>query len=334
MKENEISVLEQYDIDIKSTRRIRGAVLCEAQQGLFVLKEMEISEKRLPMLYKLYTHLKNMGCDKVDTLLKNKEEGLFGISEDGVQYVVKRWYDGRECEVRREDEIIAATRNLANIHKVFQEPIDFGEGAQALIIEGEDTQQEYSRHNRELKKVRTFIRKKVGKGEFELAFLKHFDQMYEWAESARSRLQESQYDVLLRESREKKTITHGEYNYHNILMQEDGVATTNFEHFHQDVQLVDFYYFLRKTLEKNRWSTSLGDKMLNVYSTFLPLGEREMEYLAICLSYPEKFWKVADSYYRSSKTWISMKSVEKLEMAIRQTEEKKHFLETIFSFHL
>ena len=74
--------------------------------------------------------------------------------------------------------------------------------------------------------------------------------------------------------------------------------------------------------------------MLNAYSTFLPLGEREMDYLAICLSYPEKFWKVADSYYRSSKTWISMKSVEKLEMAIRQTEEKKHFLETIFSFHL
>ena len=90
----------------------------------------------------------------------------------------------------------------------------------------------------------------MGKGEFELAFLKHFDQMYEWAEVARSRLQESQYDVLLRESREKKTITHGEYNYHNILMQEDGVATTNFEHFHQDVQLVDLYYFLRKTFKR------------------------------------------------------------------------------------
>ena len=28
MKENEVSVLDQYDIDIKSTRRIRGAILC------------------------------------------------------------------------------------------------------------------------------------------------------------------------------------------------------------------------------------------------------------------------------------------------------------------
>ena len=81
MKENEVSVLEQYDIDVKSTRRIRGAVLCDAKQGLFVLKEIEISEKRLPMLYKLYEHLENMRCDKVDALLKNKEEELCSVSE-------------------------------------------------------------------------------------------------------------------------------------------------------------------------------------------------------------------------------------------------------------
>lgn len=334
MKENEVSVLEQYDIDVKSTRRIRGAVLCDAKQGLFVLKEIEISEKRLPMLYKLYEHLENMGCDRVDALLKNKEEELCSVSEDGVRYILKRWYGGRECEIRREDEIIAATRNLADIHRALREPIDFGEDAQSFIIEGEDTRKEYGRHNRELKKVRAFIRKKVGKGEFELAFLKHFDAMYEWAECAGERLEESQYDVLRKESLDKKTVTHGEYNYHNVLMMTNGIATTNFEHFHQDVQLVDFYYFLRKTLEKNKWSTAIGDKMLNAYSAGMTLGEREMEYLAISLSYPEKFWKVANSYYRSSKAWISMKSVEKLEMAIRQTEEKKHFLETIFSFHL
>lgn len=334
MKENEVSVLEQYDIDIKSTRRIRGAVLCDARQGLFVLKEMDISEKRLPMLYKLYRHLEKEGCSKVDMLLRNREEELSSISDEGVRYVVKRWYDGRECEIRREDDIVAATRNLADIHKALQAPVDFGDDAQELVIEGEDARQEYGRHNRELKKVRSFIRRKVGKGEFELAFLKHFEAMYEWAECALARLEASQYDLLLQESREKKTLTHGEYNYHNVLMAEGGIATTNFEHFHQNVQLADFYYFLRKTLEKNRWSASLGDKMLNAYSAHIPLGEREMEYLAVSLSYPEKFWKVANSYYRSSKAWISMKSVEKLEMSIRQTEEKKQFLETIFSFHL
>ncbi len=59
-----------------------------------------------------------------------------------------------------------------------------------------------------------------------------------------------------------------------------------------------------------------------------------MEYLKIRLIYPEKFWKIADSYYRSNKAWISAKSIEKISVAIRQTEEKERFLNNIFAFHL
>ena len=334
MKENEVSVLDQYDIDIKSTRRIRGAILCATNQGLFVLRELMISEKRIPMLHKLYVHMMENGCDRVDAVIENKEHELFSTSEDGIKYVVKRWYDGKECDIRKEQEIVGATKNLAKLHKVLRGPIDFGEESETFVMEGEDLRKEYCRHNREMKKVRAFIRGKVGKREFELMFLKYFDAMYDWAQSASARLEQSEYELLMQQSREKTTITHGEYNYHNVLMMQDGIATTNFEHFHQDVQLADLYYFLRKTMEKNHWNVMLGDKMLEAYSEILPLGEREMEYLAISLSYPEKFWKAANSYYRSSKAWIPMKSVEKLEVAIHQTEEKKHFLEAIFSFHL
>lgn len=80
--------------------------------------------------------------------------------------------------------------------------------------------------------------------------MKYFDAMYDWAQSASARLEQSEYELLMQQSREKTTITHGEYNYHNVLMMQDGIATTNFEHFHQDVQLADLYYFLRKTMER------------------------------------------------------------------------------------
>ena len=87
-------------------------------------------------------------------------------------------------------------------------------------------------------------------------------------------------------------------------------------------------------MEKNGWKVRLGDSMINAYSAVRPLTETESEYLKIRLIYPEKFWKVANSYYHSNKAWIPEKKVEKLDMAIRQTEEKKRFLEDIFSFHL
>lgn len=107
---------------------------------------------------------------------------------------------------------------------------------------------------------------------------------------------------------------------------------TNFEKFKRDLQVEDFYYFLRKVMEKQGWKVRLGDNIINAYSAVRPLAEEELKYLQNRLCYPEKFWKIADSYYRSNKAWISAKSIEKLDVAIRQTEEKKRFLEEIFAF--
>ena len=196
--------------------------------------------------------------------------------------------------------------------------------------------EEYLRHNRELKKVRKFARGIAPKGEFEFAFLKYFDQMYQWADVAIRELEASGYEELYQESIESGCMTHGEYNYHNVLILRQGghVAVTGFEKFKRDVQVEDLYYFLRKVMEKNGWKIRLGDNMMNAYSAIRPLEKEELEYLKIRLIYPEKFWKVVSTYYHSNKAWVPVKNVEKLTMAIRQNEEKKRFLEEIFAFHL
>ena len=85
----------------------------------------------------------------------------------------------------------------------------------------------------------------------------------------------------------------------------------NFEKFHRDIQVEDLYYFLRKVMEKSGWKLRLGDGMLNAYSAIHPLTRSETEYLKIRLIYPEKFWKIANSYYCMNKAWISVKNTEK-----------------------
>lgn len=74
--------------------------------------------------------------------------------------------------------------------------------------------------------------------------------------------------------------------------------------------------------------------MLNAYSAIKPISKKEMEYMKIRLSYPEKFWKIANSYYHSNKAWISVKNIEKMQTAVWQTKEKERFLDNIFTFHL
>lgn len=332
MRDNELTILEQYDIDVKSTRKVRDAVLCESRQGLFLIKELCFSEKRLCLLEQLVAHLREQGYDNIDWILKTKENELFCISEQGTKYFLKRWFMGRECDVHKEKDILDATANLAKIHLAMQ-GFESEESVGFRVTEAEDLRHEYFRHNREMRKVRAFMRDKGDKGDFELTFLKHFDSMYATAYSAVEHLNSSNYEELLSECREKRALVHGDYNYHNVLMTYSGIATTNFEHAQSNIQVTDLYYFLRKVMEKNHWDTSLGDKILNCYQKQISFKKGELEYIAICLAYPEKFWKVANSYCRSRKVWIPAKNIEKLELVIKQMEEKKAFLETIFAFH-
>lgn len=334
MRDNELTILDQYDIEVKNTRKVRDAYLCESNQGLYLIKEMKFSEKRMTVLEWLGTHLQEQKCEQIDRILRNREGALFSTSDDGAKYFLKKWFFGRECDVQREKDVLDAVTNLTNIHKAMCAPPSEGNPQEETVLPSKDLRQEYFRHNREMKKVRSFIRDKVGKGEFEMAFLQHFDAMYDCAEHALEELKASDYDSLYRESLEEHRMIHGDYNYHNILMTHAGIATTNFEHVQENIQVTDFYYFLRKVMEKNHWDERLGDKMIECYQRQIPFRAGELKYIAICLAYPEKFWKVANSYNRSNKVWIPAKNLEKLELVIRQTEEKKQFLKTIFSLQL
>lgn len=328
MGEKEIDVLSQYDIDVKNTKKVRGAVLCDTKQGLYLLKELKSSEKTLPVLYEVQEKLQKLGYENIDNLLKNKEEEFYSSMEDGTKYIVKRWFQGKESDIHKESDIIKSVENLAKLHKI----LAFEE--MPKVREKESLKEIFSRHNRELKKIRTFIRNRVGKGEFESLYLSQFDVMYRRAEKAFEKLEDFECGYKLNMYENHFAIVHGDYNYHNILMTSHGIATTNFEHFYQGFQMDDFYYFLRKTMEKNHWNRQLGIKMIEAYHKIKGISEEEILYLGICLAYPEKFWKAANSYYRSRKSWIPAKSLEKLQLSIEQEAAKRLFLEDVIQLKM
>lgn len=335
MQDYEKKVLEKYRVDVNGTRKIRGAILCDTTQGIFLLKEVTAPAGRIPALCELYDHLIECGYNRVDCIIANEEGEYVTALEDGKKYMLRQWFRGRECDLRKPAELLEASGNLAKLHTLMKINLPMMPMADRLG-------HEYERHDRQLRKVRRFVRGLTSKSEFELAFLKHFDSMYQWAEIAGDLLEKSDYERLYQRSLAEHSLVHGEYNYHNILIKceeshggrTEIMATTNFDKFKQNIQVEDLYYFLRKVMEKHGWKERLGDNMLNAYSAIRPLSGEETEYLKIRLAYPEKFWKIANSYYHSNKAWISVKNVEKLNTAIRQTKEKERFMDNIFAFHL
>ena len=268
MKDYSLNVLEQYEIEVSGTRKVRGAILCDTNAGVLLLREAAVSDKKVPVLEALTTHLTHHGYPRVDSIFLNKEGEFITKAEDGTRYVLKRWFSGRECDVKKEQEVLESVKNLARLHKIMKMP-----GEEVREFAGNDLREEFLRHNRELRKVRAFIRGRTAKGDFENAVLKHFDAMYEWAGTAGERLAESGYERLLQKSREEGAVTHGDYNYHNVLITPKGMATTNFEHFTNDIQIEDFYYFMRKVMEKYEWNVELARAMLRTYQDIRPLSE-------------------------------------------------------------
>lgn len=335
MKEYELEVLEQYDMEVKSTRRIRGAFFCDTNEGTMLLKETKISARRAPLLYKLLSRLETEAGFQVDTPVFTKNGELLCAGRDGTKYMLKKWYAGRECEVKREADIIEAVRQLARIHRNLSWQRNFDDIEESFSFVGRLPEEEVKRHNRELRKVRAFIRNRVSKSDFEYLFLENFEKMYALAEKVTARLEGEECRKLFWESIEKRLLVHGDYNYHNVLMMAAGMpAVTNFEHFRMDIQAQDLYYFLRKVMEKHQWDVCLGRKMLEAYQAVRPLTVSEKEYIALNLAYPEKFWKTASSYYHSNKAWIPEKSVEKLRLSVLQAEKKLDFLEKIFQINI
>ena len=230
----------------------------------------------------------------------------------------------------KENELLECVHTLGRLHKVMimeKEDGEYGKKERTLL-------EEYERHNRELRKVQSYIKRKSVKGSFEREFMKGYEKMYGWARLAVDKLECSMCSELQSEVQRKGTVIHGEYNYHNLLMDADGTAITGFERAHYGIQLEDLYYFMRKILEKHQYDERLGYRMLRAYDDEITLGKEKREYLAVRFAYPEKFWKISNMYYHSNKAWIPDKSTEKLKKAIYQTEEKRRFLANVFALYI
>ena len=332
-EEYELEVLEKYDLEVRGTRRIRGAFFCDTNEGAMLLRETKLSEQRALFLYQVLSRLETESDLKVDTPVFTAEGSILAVREDGRTYMLKKWYDGRECDVRQESEALRAAAQLARLHNGLNDEriTELCRACPEIAGTAPDPADELLRHNRELKKVRRFIRSRPVKSAFEYLFLESFDRMYGMAEQVAGRMKNSGCAALYGRSVREGRLFHGACNYHNLLAEEDGIAVTDFERMKSGIQVYDLYYFLRKVMEKYSWKQKTGQKLLEAYERIRPLDAGEREYIGLMLAYPEKYWKTAGNYYRSNKAWMPEKNREKLQLVLRQCGEKQAFLEQIFS---
>lgn len=317
-------VLAKQEPEIENFYKGRGILICEAAQGLFALKEYFGSAGKAEFLYGLGVYLESQGIC-CDSMLKNKEGNLITEGVDGIPYTLHHWVRGRECDVKNRMDILMAVSFLAKFHRVCAGLKR--QDADQMLRETQSgvpvLYEEYSRHDRELKKIRKFILKRHDKSDFERLYLSCFPDFSRQSEEVVRFLKENP------ESDGGYTIgiCHGDLNQHNILFAPAGPVIIHMEHARFGTQISDLSNFMRKILEKYDWEERLGMDILQEYCRVHELQKNDLQGLYYRLSYPEKFWKIANHYYNSSKVWDSGKNREKLSKEIRQNVSRSRFLE-------
>ena len=323
MNDRAVSLLDQYDIEVNRTWKGRGAILCDSDRGLLILKEYCGPVDKIHFQDFLLKHIKESGTVKAESILQSKEGEMIVYDQDRIPYIVKTYYEGRECNHRDVEECCQAVATLAKLHDA-SDLSAYEELQEQPVFRIE---KEYEKHNRELKKARKFLWEKSQKTEFEIYLMKHYDY---FMNNALQITEELRYYAYEENSYGFCVVCHGDYQYHNIMQTEEGSVLINFEKCVRDYPVRDLYLFLRKLLEKNNWSQTLGDMLLESYNKEKGLTDRDYKQLYYRLAYPEKFWKIVNFYYNSGKAWIPGRNMEKIEKLFAQEREKQLFLESIF----
>lgn len=326
MNDRAVSLFDNYEIEVIRTWKGRGAILCESDKGLLILKEYNGPMNKIFFQDALLNHIKEAGFPRVESILRTKEGELIVFDQDRVPYIVKTYFEGRECNNRELEECRQAVRALAQLHNCS----DLSEWEGFVSQPVFHIEKEYEKHNKELKKVRRFLREKSQKTAFEIYLIEHYDYFFDIALQVTGEMRYYIYDTKKTKLEEFPIVCHGDYQYHNIIQTKEGMAFINFEKCIRDDPVRDLYLFMRKLLEKNNWSQTLGDTLLCAYDEKRTLSKEDYRQLYYRFAYPEKFWKIVNFYYNSGKAWIPGRNMEKLEKLLTQEKEKQNFLETIF----
>lgn len=395
MSEKLAEVYEQYDMEILSSKKGRGATILNTSKGIRILEPFRGNITRLEQEAVLKDILVKWGCNYVDSFIKNRDGQLLTYDKYRQPYILKVHFEGEECDMHVEEDICRGIYVLARFHirgqqiledfneswkahlekkeqrriEEIRQAIENGEELEKLaslyeisegalenilgetgafensngrkFLQAERTEENSSqksegiekvflRHNQEIKKIQKYISKVKRKNKFETTFLNVYQQFYdkglqcfEMIQNMSSELKDGTHQCL----NAHYGICHGSFNQHNVILGETLDAIVHFERFSKGNQLNDLYQFARKVMEKNEFDFSLLEKIFQCYEEYIPLTIEDYQYIYILFSYPEKFWKIANSYYNTNKAFLSPKYLEKMETVILQETSKQTLLD-------
>lgn len=207
-----VGILSKYDVTVNKTGRAKGAMLLDTDKGFFLLKEFKGTKRHLEFEENLLNRISELGDISVDNIVRDIEGNLVNEDINGQKYLLRKWYDAKDMEAKNINHLMKAVSALGRLHSIINkityeniylnECFNIQESSTQLVLE-------FEKHNREMKRTRTFIRGKQKKNEFESMVLESFDMFYEDGIEVVEIAQKKELDKFISGNMELGRIVHG-----------------------------------------------------------------------------------------------------------------------------
>ena len=314
-------LLEKYELTVKEVSKGRGTVIADTDQGRVILQEYHGSGERVGALAQALAYLRDWD-GRTEQLLADREGNYLVTDEEGHRYLLKTGVFGRECDTGNAGEVLAAVKKLASFtlrswSTGGPEWRFFRTRSTSLPMRCDGTTGNCGACGITFPERRRKMPLRSCSGG---AFRSISPRPRRWLRSTLPGEQEEGVCCLC----------HGDYNQHNVIECRNSPVSSIWRQMRWDEPVSDLTKFLRKVLEKNSWRQDLGLSMIRAYDGIRPLKEKERRKLLLRLSYPARFWNIANHYYNSRKAWVSQRDIEKLKRLLEVENQRKEFLKILY----
>lgn len=322
MQEIGVELFKQFNIDVRNIIQNKDSFILQTASDKKILKKTFLSPERILFIHGAKEHLYNNGIENIDRFLST-DEGIPYILINDVCFTLHNDLEGRECSFDNTKDVLEATAMLAKMHKASKGYIAPTDSMQRDNLG--KLPQFFSKRLEDLKK----IKKKAGKrkSKFDYLFLEYADNFIASGEAAIYMLESSNYEALVKQTRNEKSFCHHDFTHNSIIFNDKGAHIINFDYCCYELKVYDIANLIRRKMRKCNWDLKTAKILFNEYIKWENISSDEIKILKIMLRFPQKFWRIINKYYNSKHSWSEKFFIQKLNEVIDEAPFLSKFLE-------
>lgn len=320
MIESKEMIEATYGIKVTSFKPCRAGYVLDTNVGKKHLRQCQCSENRILYVHAAKEHLYNNGFTNLDTYSVSLDNKPF-MEIEGQHFVMTPYFDSRECEFSDDGDTIRASVALAHMHslgKGFKHENDAAPNDLGKLPEN------LGKRYEEILRMRRKAERE--RGAFDYIYLDCVDKFIELAEESLSLLNGTEYARLVKKTLLEGGICHHDYSYQNILIKGNITYIIGFECCCEELRIYDLVNLLRRKMRKCNWNIQKASLLLDAYGEIAPVSKDEIAVMTAMLLFPQKFWRVANKYYNSRRSWAQKNFTGMLEEVIAEYEDHTRFM--------